>query len=290
MFSIINSYENIDKWYSISVLFSNTKMALMELNMSKNRYICHRILLTNDDGFDARGLEILSEIARGLAPEVWIVAPSEERSGASQSINLHRSLTCLKRGEYQYTVTGSPADCVALACMELMRCNLPDLILSGINRGGNLGNETVFSGTVGAAMTGLLLGIPSIALSQNIDKDSRVTWETSRIAAPDIIRHFYTVGWPADACLNINFPPINLQEAGEYTVTSQGAGRLQRFDIKKENKNQSDDFTFTIDLGHVDCCNDLFDETGGILAGHITVTPLRYNRTHDTAMEFLKKL
>ena len=124
-----------------------------------------RILITNDDGIDAPGLLALEEVAGELADEVWIVAPDHDQSGISHALSIHHPLRVTKRGERRFSVSGTPADCVAMALQQLMS-QPPTLILSGINKGANLGVETVFSGTVGAAMAGLLLGVPSIALSR----------------------------------------------------------------------------------------------------------------------------
>ena len=121
----------------------------------------NRVLITNDDGIDAPGLSVLEEVAAMLAQEVWVVAPEEDQSGVSHSISLHNPLRVRRHGDRRFAVTGTPADCVFVALRQVMSAP-PDLILSGINRGANLGVETVFSGTVGAAMAGLLLGLPSV--------------------------------------------------------------------------------------------------------------------------------
>ena len=125
-----------------------------------------RILITNDDGIAAPGLEILEQIAHELAREVWVVAPEHDQSGISHAISLHDPVRITARGPRRYGVLGTPGDCAVMGVSHLMAGALPDLLLSGVNRGGNLGAETVFSGTVGGAMTGMLLGIPSIALSK----------------------------------------------------------------------------------------------------------------------------
>jgi 5'-nucleotidase len=128
--------------------------------------VVERVLLTNDDGIDAPGLAVLAEVAATIAREVWIVAPEHDQSGTSHSISLHDPLRITEHGPRRFGISGTPGDCVVMAVRHVMRDTPPDLVLSGINRGGNLGLETVFSGTVGAAMTGMLLGIRSIALSQ----------------------------------------------------------------------------------------------------------------------------
>src|SRR6516225_7319931 len=134
--------------------------------MSVSSRSLSRVLLTNDDGFDAPGLQALTQVAEEVAEEVWVVAPNYDQSGTSHSLSLHSPLRVSQKAERRYSVSGTPGDCVVMAVRHLMVSGRPDLVLSGINRGANLGIETVLSGTVGAAMTGLLLGIPSMALSQ----------------------------------------------------------------------------------------------------------------------------
>jgi 5'-nucleotidase len=128
--------------------------------------LLERILLTNDDGIDAPGLKVLEQIAGELAQEVWVVAPEHDQSGVSHAISLHHPIRVTERGARRYGTTGTPGDCAVMGVCHLMTGAPPQLLLSGVNRGANLGIETVFSGTVGGAMTGMMLGIPSIALSQ----------------------------------------------------------------------------------------------------------------------------
>ena len=123
-----------------------------------------RILLTNDDGINAPGLVTLEAIARQLSDDIWIVAPSEEQSGAGHSLTLNRPLRIRQHEERRFSVTGTPTDSVMLALGKVMDAK-PDLILSGVNRGANLAEDVTYSGTVAAAMEGTLAGIRSIALS-----------------------------------------------------------------------------------------------------------------------------
>ena len=165
-----------------------------------------RILVTNDDGVNARGLEILVEVAHGLSDDVWIVAPEAEQSGAGHSLTLRQPLRMTKRGERRYSVDGTPTDCVLMAVGHLLKDRKPDLTLSGINRGGNLGEDLTYSGTVAAAMEGTLTGVPSIALSQVYEDGTRPDWETARRLAPDIVRRLVEAGWPEGVLINVNFP------------------------------------------------------------------------------------
>ena len=145
-----------------------------------------RVLLTNDDGIDAPGLAVLEEVAAAIAAEVWVVAPEHDQSGTSHSVSLHHPLRMRPRGPRRFAVGGTPGDCVAMGLRHLLRETPPELVLSGVNRGGNIGMETVFSGTVGAAMTAILLGVPAIALSQTFRDRDNVPWDTARALAPDV--------------------------------------------------------------------------------------------------------
>src|SRR3954466_4589533 len=130
-----------------------------------------RILLTNDDGVNARGLRLLESVARKLSDDIWIVAPTAEQSGAAHSLTLTEPVRLREHDERRFSVTGTPTDAVMLALAHIMKDSPPDLILSGINRGANLAEDVTYSGTVSAAMEGALAGVPSIALSQSYAKE-----------------------------------------------------------------------------------------------------------------------
>ena len=119
-----------------------------------------RILLTNDDGVNATGLKVLERIAREFSDDIWIVAPTEEQSGAGHSLTLTVPVRLRRLGERRFCVTGTPTDAVMMAIAWIMKDSPPDLILSGVNRGANLGEDVTYSGTVSAAMEGALAGIP----------------------------------------------------------------------------------------------------------------------------------
>ena len=148
--------------------------------MKRSARVLDRILLTNDDGIDAPGLAILEAVAAELAHEVWVVAPEHDQSGVSHAISLHHALRVSRQGERRFGISGTPGDCAVMGICHLMTDGAPQLLLSGVNRGLNLGMETVFSGTVGGAMTGMMLGVPSIALSQAYKDRNNVLWDASR--------------------------------------------------------------------------------------------------------------
>jgi 5'-nucleotidase len=166
-----------------------------------------RILLANDDGVNSPGLSVLEEIARGMSDDVWIVAPDDEQSGAAHSLTINEPLRLRTVGERRYAVRGTPTDCVMLAVHHILRGQKrPDLLMSGINMGANLGEDVTYSGTVAAAMEGCLLGIRSIAFSQVMRLSAPAHWGTARTFAPRIIRRLMAIDWPPGVLINVNFP------------------------------------------------------------------------------------
>lgn len=241
-----------------------------------------RVLLTNDDGIDAPGLAVLEEVALTLAREVWVVAPEHDQSGTSHSVSLHAPLRLARRDERRFAVAGTPGDCVVMAARHLMADAPPDLVLSGINRGANLGVETVFSGTVGAAMTALLLGLPAIALSQAFSRREPVRWEVARTLAGGVVRRLLAAGWSERACLNVNFPHAEPAEVGPLTPTRQGAGLVRNIDVVARTDPRGIDYHWLrFRRGPASDAPD--SEAAAVAAGRVAVTPLRFERTDDAA-------
>ncbi len=181
-----------------------------------------RILVSNDDGIGAPGIAILEKIARTLSDDVWVVAPETEQSGAGHSLTLTKPIRVREVGEKRFAVSGTPTDCVMMAVNHLMVDNLPTLILSGINRGGNLAEDVTYSGTVSVAMEGTLCNIPSIALSLCIRPNQTTKWETAEKYAPEVIKNLVSTGWAENVLMNVNFPAFPADEILGVKVTSQG--------------------------------------------------------------------
>jgi 5'/3'-nucleotidase len=181
-----------------------------------------RILISNDDGIEAPGLKLLEAVARDLSPDVWVVAPEQEQSGASHSLTTRRPLRLRELAPRRYVVDGTPTDCILLARKHLLRDHLPDLVLSGINAGANAGEDLTYSGTVAAAIEAVLLGLPAIALSQHYRDGKPIPWETAARFAPEAIRRLAALPWPDHTLYNINFPGTAPDAVRGFAPTSQG--------------------------------------------------------------------
>ena len=249
--------------------------------------ILDRILLTNDDGIDAPGLAVLERVAATLAKEVWVVAPFTDQSGTSHSISLHAPLRVSKHGTRRFGISGTPGDCVAMAVGHLMKDALPQLVLSGINRGANLGIETMFSGTVGAAMTALWLGVPSIALSQAFEDRSAVPWGTAERLAGEVITRLLAWDCGTRACLNVNFPACPPEQAGPVTLTRQGIGHLQGVEVLTHTDPRELDYHWLHLTRNAPADQD-GTETAALAGNCITVTPLQFERTHLQAYDEIR--
>ncbi len=183
-----------------------------------------RILITNDDGIHAPGLQSLEKIARSLSDDVWVVAPEIDQSGAAHSLSLNNPLRMRRMGEKRFAVYGTPTDCIIMAVRHIIDGPVPDLVLSGVNRGSNLADDVTYSGTVAGAIEGTLLGIPSMALSQNYTygADAQVRWHTAEKLAPDLVARLYERGLPPNVMLNINFPDLEPGKIRGTVITRQG--------------------------------------------------------------------
>jgi len=164
-----------------------------------------RILVSNDDGIDAPGIKLLEAIARRLSPDVWVVAPEMEQSGAGHSLTTRRPLRLIEVAPQRYLVDGTPTDCVLLALKGLLRGRPPSLVLSGINGGGNVAEDITYSGTVAAAMEATLLGVPAIAFSLVARGRGQDFSHAARFAR-SLVRAALSQPLPSRLLLNVNVP------------------------------------------------------------------------------------
>ncbi len=198
-----------------------------------------RILITNDDGIHAPGLEACEQIARALTDEVWIVAPETDQSGVSHSLSLNDPLRLREVSARHFAVKGTPTDCVIMGVRHLMK-EVPDLVLSGVNRGRNCAEDVTYSGTVAGAMEGTVLGIPSFALSQAYAASTKRLphWQTAIKHAPGLIRKVLAAGMPRDVLVNVNFPDCPPEEVAGVAITVQGKRdqELLRIDARHDGR------------------------------------------------------
>lgn len=251
-----------------------------------------RILLTNDDGVHAPGLALLETIARSLSDDIWIVAPAEEQSGTGHSLTLTRPVRMRRLDERRYAVAGTPTDSVMMAIALVMKDHRPDLILSGINRGANLGEDVTYSGTVSAAMEGALAGIPSIALSQNYAREGMgdtVPFAAAEAWAERVLAPLIAQPMAPRTLVNINFPALAPDEVRGVRVTQQGLrdyGRL-RIDERKDPRGYT---YYWFGLGPMLESPGHSTDLEAIADGFVSVTPLHLDLTHGPSMKRLSAL
>lgn len=250
-----------------------------------------RILLTNDDGIEAPGLDVLQQMAGELTDDLWVVAPETDQSGASHSLTLKEPLRCRTVGERIYAVKGTPTDCVIMALRHLMSDHKPDLVLSGVNRGQNIADDITYSGTIAGAIEGTMLGIPSIALSLSVHLKSHgsIHWETPMRMGSNLIKRLLEAGWPQDVLLNINFPDCKPEEVKEVAVVSQGRrdqDLLRIVDRLDTSGNPYYWFGFERRKSTPPEGTDLW----AVYSNRIAVTPLHLNLTHTPTSVSLRKI
>lgn len=248
-----------------------------------------RILLTNDDGFHAPGLAVLERIARTLSDDIWIAAPSREQSGTSRSLTLTAPLRIRRFDERRYAIGGTPTDAVMFALGEVMRDRRPDLILSGVNRGGNLGEDVHYSGTVSAAMEGALAGIRSIALSQRYAArapGADVSFATAEAWGPRVLAPLLAEPFEAGTLVNVNFPAVEPEAVAGIRVVGQGLRAYGRVRMDRRTDPRGFDY-YWLSLGRAEAVGGPDTDLGAIEEGVVTVTPLQLDLTHRASLDRL---
>ena len=251
-----------------------------------------RILLTNDDGVNAPGLKTLEAIARTLSDDIWIVAPAEENSGAGHSLTLSKPVRIREHGPKHYSVAGTPTDSVMLALGVLMKDAKPDLILSGVNRGANLGDDVTYSGTVSAAMEGVLAGIRSIALSQVYSKEGMgdaVPFATAEAWGERVLRPILELPFEPRVLVNINFPAVLADAVKGVKVVRQGFHDYSRGSIVKGTDPRGYDY-YWFGLHGVEQTPGHDTDLEAVGDGYIAVTPLQLDLTHHASLSALEAI
>jgi len=237
-----------------------------------------RILVTNDDGIEAPGLDVLQGIASELSEDVWVVAPETDQSGAAHSLTLHEPLRLRQLSERIHAVKGTPTDCVIMCVRHILQDQKPDLVLSGVNAGQNIADDVTYSGTIAGAIEGTLLGIPSIAMSLAVDYEKRgdIRWQTPMKHGAELVRKLMKAGWPM---LNVNFPDREPEDVQGIEVTAQGKRDQDYLRIVDRTDARGKPYYwlgFNRQLSEPEKGSDLW----ALREGRISVTPLHLNLTH----------
>ena len=257
-----------------------------------------RILITNDDGINAPGLETLAAIAGEVAGpdgEVWTVAPAFEQSGVAHKISYVHPTMIAKLDDRRFAAEGSPADCVLAGIHDVLTDGPPDLVLSGVNRGNNAGENAMYSGTVGGAMEAALQGLPAIALSQFYGPGNATSADPFEAAARhgvDLVRRLLDrADWTrGDYRLfyNVNFPPVAAAEVRGTRVAAQGFRGNSHFTTAAEVSPSGRRFLW-ITGGRQDERTEEGTDVAVNLDGYISVTPMRADLTAHDALPALRE-
>lgn len=240
--------------------------------------------MTNDDGFDAPGIHALAHVARQLPDaEVYVVAPDVERSGSGHSITLRRRISVDRRGEREWALGGTPADCVRVALHALLPAP-PDLVLSGANRGYNLGTDVYYSGTVSAAIEATVSGITAVAVSQEDPGDRQTLLAPLLPWIPRLLRGVVRHGLPERTMLNVNVP--RRHEARGVRVTHLGVREYDdRFEAQTDEHGRR---YFWLGGGPTPTPNRRDSDVTLVEQGYVSVTPILLDLTHRDLVPVLK--
>ena len=257
-----------------------------------------RILITNDDGIDAPGLKIVEAIAQqvaGAEGEVWVVAPEFERSGVGHCISYINPALFQQRDERRFALEGYPADCVLAGLYEVFRGEKPDLVLSGVNRGNNSAENTLYSGTIGAAIEGALQGVRAIALSQyygpnNVNLDN--PFEAALETGADVVRRILAADQWGDGdrysmFYNVNFPAVPARDVKGVKVVAQGRREDTNFSAEPHISPSGRKFMWISGSSQQAHAGEDTDATVN-MAGYTSITPMRCDLTAHDALASLK--
>jgi 5'-nucleotidase len=245
-----------------------------------------RILVTNDDGINAPGLKVLEKIARQLSRDVFVVAPEVEQSGAGHSLTLRRPLQVRRISPRRFAVDGTPTDCVLLAVNQLIEGKRPDLVLSGVNRGSNLGEDVTYSGTIAAAMEATLLGIPAVAMSQMRD-GQKLAWHVAAKHGAHVVRRLMSVPWSAGTLVNVNFPYLAKGDIAGIQVVRQGR-RISNIEVTPVSDAVGRKYLWIGDFTSDHPQHDGTD-LSAVREKAIAITPLHLDLTHRGMMRRLSE-
>ncbi|HKV13784.1 MAG TPA: 5'/3'-nucleotidase SurE [Reyranella sp.] len=238
-----------------------------------------RILVTNDDGIHAPGLDALEEIANQLSSDVWIVAPEHNQSGAGHSLSITHPIRARQVNETKFAVEGTPTDCVLFAVKHLLKDRKPAVVLSGVNRGTNLADDVTYSGTIAGAMEGCLLSIPSIAFSQAFTHPHPVKWGTATHHGADVARRILAMDLPRNVFVNVNFPDVVAASVKGTRVTRQGVRGFGGYIVERTDPRGGSYYWIAYAPGEHEVDDQA--DISAVREGYISVTPLHLDLTHE---------
>ncbi len=244
-----------------------------------------RILLTNDDGINAPGLYVLEKIAAQLSDDIWICAPNEEQSGAGHSLTLNQPVRLREHAPRRFSVTGTPTDAVTMALRKILPAP-PDLILSGVNRGANLGDDITYSGTVSAALEGALAGVRSIALSQVYSAarvDNAIDFSAAEEWGARTLRPMLDMPFTPRTLVNVNFPPLASDQVRGIRVVRQGFHDYARGSLVEGVDPRGFPY-YWFGLHGIEHTPGHNTDLEAIAEGYVSVTPLHLDLTHDASL------
>jgi 5'-nucleotidase len=242
-----------------------------------------RILLSNDDGYFAPGLQALADALTGLG-EIVVVAPEQNRSGASNSLTLDRPLFLKEAANGFYFVNGTPTDCVHLAVTGMLD-SLPDIIVSGINNGANMGDDTIYSGTVAAATEGYLLGIPSIAVSLTSFDGNH--FDTAGRVVRELVEKFIQQPFSEPVLLNVNVPDIPYEQLKGSEVTR--LGRRHKAESVVKMLSPRNETVYWVGAAGTAADAGPGTDFNAIERDYVSITPLQIDLTHTAQMAVVQR-
>ena len=244
-----------------------------------------RILICNDDGIQAKGIRLLFEMAKTLTDDVRVVAPEAEQSGASHSLTLRRPLRKRRFAQNWIAVDGTPTDCVLMAVTQILADRKPDLVMSGVNRGANLGEDVTYSGTVAGAREAVMLGIPAIAHSLIVALNKPAKWDTPREHGAELVRRLTATGWAPNTIINVNYPDVTPGEVKGVEVCGLARRKLGTQWVEGVDPRGAPYYWLGTQREE-----EVLDGTDlhAVIHGRIAVTPVQLELVHRPSLDSLK--
>ncbi|MEI8295184.1 MAG: 5'/3'-nucleotidase SurE [Alphaproteobacteria bacterium] len=248
-----------------------------------------RILISNDDGINAHGLKVLENVARTISDDIWIIAPEGECSAAGHSLTINSPLRVREVSEKKYAIKGTPTDCVLIGISNIMKDCPPDLVLSGINHGGNIAEDITYSGTVAVAMEATLMGVQAIAFSLGTAYDRPAKWATAEHHAPALLKQLIALKYAKGVFMNVNFPNVIASSVKGVRVACQGQ-RIVAGDKLIKRLDPRGVAYYWISGVDYHQSGPQGTDLNAVAEGFISITPLSLDFTHQQSLESLQKI